>query len=814
MVSKADQAHPSTLARVGLELSLKPFRGWSQDALDNVAHTVFEQWANLISAADSTAILLWIADGSEILEWRDELSDEVTWASSVGFSNTEVDPYGVNVTPEMIAEPYSDHIPVLTYADIQRIIVTLKRVGEAATGKPVSVGATFDAGPEFAKSAFKYVRHPELVARGEDRGLGKLIQMVRANSRLNEDAQPYAAFPEGIAQDTSFGEFLGKQSQSYLSALGFDYLWLSNGFGFSAYSWTPLGETFDGATFAPERAEAASESMLQFWRDFGQACTFPVEVRGTNFTTGIDIGGDATPAREIYASGQFRNPPPNSPWGPLNEDFGIEMSGYLSRISVLPADGFLFRFYANDPWFWQNPWWDFYNREPFDIFLPLSVARIDNDGCAQTAQDIQILAIDTQAGQLDGRVGQEVGSRILQALEATPDEAGPLVWLYPFDEYHDDLAGDPDSIRHPYFEDWYLTAALNAGLPLNTVVSTSALETAAKSGALRDRTIVAPTRTLTESSVNALRKLVVAGARVLAYGPIDRASASGKVLLGLAESPTGIEGDLQFVGDIVEDCVQSGMQSTVLRHIAALSGGPVSEVLRDDSTDVVAHAHVSDGQSRRVYATSHALGEGTVAWVRGSSTFEKSPVDNHGLRNPKHLDPALFRDAGSILTGLLEHLGTHVSSRRQTLHASRPVQALHRHDNAYWISGYLADLTTQPRLRLPHGVPVFTHTECWIEDGVGTYPFGKSYHHEGRVFVDQKTAGTLSCREIAHFPYGTSRSLNVRGLVEANVTVMVSKGYASTARVLLDGQPIEPTRNSDSDVLEIAGVTGALTISW
>src|SRR3546814_8924375 len=142
------------------------------------------------------------------------------------------------------------------------------------------------------------------------------------------------------------------------------------------------------------------------------------------------------------------------------------MSGFLSRIAMLPAGspGYRYRFYANDPWFWQQPCWDFYNREPFDIYLPLGVSRIDGFGHVQTPSSVNILSIDTAHGALDERVGREVGGHILAALESAPDEAGPLVWVYPFREYHQ----ADTSLGQPYFEDWLLTSALNAGLPVRS----------------------------------------------------------------------------------------------------------------------------------------------------------------------------------------------------------------------------------------------------------------------------------------------------------------------------------------------------------
>jgi hypothetical protein len=98
------------------------------------------------------------------------------------------------------------------------------------TGKPVRAGATFDPGPEFAKSDFKYVKHPEICV-GESMGRKS---MVCSYALLNADDNRYAGFPDGIPQDTAMGTFLGRQAQIFMDDLGFDYLWLSNGFGFGS----------------------------------------------------------------------------------------------------------------------------------------------------------------------------------------------------------------------------------------------------------------------------------------------------------------------------------------------------------------------------------------------------------------------------------------------------------------------------------------------------------------------------------------------------------------------------------------------------
>lgn len=66
---------------------------------------------------------------------------------------------------------------------------------------------------------------------------------------LNEDKEHYAGFPSGIPQGTPFGTFFGKQSQHFLTDMGFDFLWLSNGLGFGMETWSATGAVFDGKNF-------------------------------------------------------------------------------------------------------------------------------------------------------------------------------------------------------------------------------------------------------------------------------------------------------------------------------------------------------------------------------------------------------------------------------------------------------------------------------------------------------------------------------------------------------------------------------------
>jgi len=120
-----------------------------------------------------------------------------------------------------------------------------------------------------------------------------------------------------------------------MDELGFDYIWLSNGFGLE--TWGVKGAVFDGKEFFSDRCDEVRRKNLGFWRDFRRECaTHPIETRGTNLATGMDLSSDAVPWRDIYEGGFNLAPPPNSPWAAINYDFGLELVGWMSHIAELP----------------------------------------------------------------------------------------------------------------------------------------------------------------------------------------------------------------------------------------------------------------------------------------------------------------------------------------------------------------------------------------------------------------------------------------------------------------------------------------------
>src|SRR5690606_18310268 len=184
---------------------------------------------------------------------------------------------------------------------------------------------------------------------------------VDCYSVLKADSDVYAGFPNGIPDKTPFGTFFGRQCQHFLTDLGYDYIWFSNGFGFGAEGWSSTGATFDGKQFKQKELPAFAEKVLEFWKLFRKECPdFQIQTRGTNLSVGTDLARDAVHLKNIYKGNFNMLPPPNSPWAALDGDFGLELIGYMSRMAELPDNRYLFRYYIHDPWWLNSPWLDRY----------------------------------------------------------------------------------------------------------------------------------------------------------------------------------------------------------------------------------------------------------------------------------------------------------------------------------------------------------------------------------------------------------------------------------------------------------------------
>jgi len=85
-------------------------------------------------------------------------------------------------------------------------------------------------------------------------------------SQMKGDGVKYATYPAGLPDGVPFGTFLGRQFESLAQAVGFDFVWFSNGFGLTHYAWNYLGEVYNGLERRPEKAPSIPASASS-WSD-------------------------------------------------------------------------------------------------------------------------------------------------------------------------------------------------------------------------------------------------------------------------------------------------------------------------------------------------------------------------------------------------------------------------------------------------------------------------------------------------------------------------------------------------------------------
>jgi len=786
------------IKNVTLEVSLKPFWDLSDEGIRTVCEKIYLQWLPLIKDIEIISIMFWTADGSEILEYKGSLDDTFEWAKFIGVANPEV--YGkIPALPQkelsMHHSPrlYRKNPPEYTYRNLKRILDTMRMVF-AEKGRVIRLGTTFDPGPEFAVSPFKYKNHKESCMANTLGTDTELRSFVCCYAELDADSIAYAGFPDGIKAGTPFGNFLGRQTKYFCADMGFDYIWLSNGFGFGLETWGVCGAIFDGKKFDNAACVDIKNKIFRFWTEFRKELPdMPIETRGTNLSTGMDLSSDAVPLREVYKNVPGIKAPPNSPWAALNGDFGMELAGWMSHISNLPSGtGYPFRFYTHDPWFINSPWLDRYGKNPHDIYMPLAIARIDKKGEIMCPDSISFLSIDDSYGDMPEQVPDEVIPHVKAALKSAPDMAGPVVWLYPFDEYHD-MTFSGENIEEVFFGDWFMRTAINCGFQFNTVVSTSNFN-----GMTKGNVVVTPTAvTRNKKAFDLLKKFIEDGGKVLFYGPVNDTQLLN--LLGLKTSDA-IEGELKAV---IEG------KSELINHNSIYSAGAINTVKDKDDIEIIASV-----QDKVI-----ALKRSNIVWVRGTNSF----VIQQNGRYPEMYDRNKYFYPESLMRILLGKLGYICEFYKYTKDQRDPVIVTNYNKNALYFSSYVPNLNTTERLKFPEGAPIFVETETIIENGLSVYHFPKAEHLECRVFVEMKDAA-VKCKEFCLCNPEVKRRLEITGLKNATLRFRPETGYEETTQVLLnpagppfvEGNFLEPEIEHDfaGTVLTYRNVTGKILISW
>jgi hypothetical protein len=803
-------------SNITLEVSLKPFKKNDPKYIEGVCRTVFLQWKQLLKHADTVSVMLWTADGSEILSYTGDQKQRLEWAMYIGNPNTQ---HEVNSEPETLslherAYTYMDNPPEFSYADLKFIVNTLKKEGGKIMGKPIRVGATFDPGPEFAKSPFKYKLHPE-ICMGNTMGTKTFVCCY---ATLNEDREKYAGYPDGIPRGTPFGVFFGRQCRAFLSDLNFDYLWLSNGFGFGMETWSATGAVFDGKAFHKEKLAGTQQKIMDFWKMFRAECPdFRIETRGTNMSTGIDLASDGVDLRGIYGGGFNLLPPPNSPWAALDGDFGLELTGYMSRMAELPDERYIFRFYTHDPWWANSPWLDRYGRETHDIYLPMAVSRINKKGEITLPTHLNFLSIDDSYGNMPDQVPDEVIPHILQGRRIGPDQAGPVVWVYPFDEYHNRAYRQPERLGEIYYGDWFIRQALNDGFPMNTVVSATNFAALMKSGykGFNESVLVTVVPDPGSEVEKQLMSFVKNGGKLIIYGP---ATHAGKEFLdfmntGLAEP---LSGEFAITPLSGFDVIRNGSPAGI-RHDLQMSGGGMESVTdRPDDAGTKILIQARQGTNTRdmvILRSDDAWHSGAVCYVRGTNS---ASYTGGKLLRPDN--PEQWFTGGALMRYGLGKLGYSIKYNKHAASQRNPVTVISRHDNGYIFSGYVPDQTVEQLFRFPLGAPVLTGMETELKDEYASYRLPRGWSRECRIFVEQRD-GLLACKEMAPVEINIKRKINITGLKDATVRVFPGKDETYyKAMTHNNHHPARPDTlisiKGNGVFYEYRNVTGQMVFTW
>ncbi len=801
---------------ITLEVSLKPFKKNDKAYIEKVCTEIFNSWKTLLDYSDGVSIMLWTSDGSEILDYTGNPNQNLEWAKYIGNPNTEypVDSEPKTLTLHQRAYHYMENPPSFTYADLKFIVSTLKKIGIDITGKDIRVGATFDPGPEFAKSEFKYKKHPEICLGNT---MGKK-SFVCCYATLDADKSSYAGYPEGFEKGLSFGKFFGRQAQHFLSDLGFDYLWFSNGLGFGLETWRTTGAIMDKeGVYKRENINRTKSLIMDFWKDFRSECpNFRIETRGTNISTSADIASDGTDLRGLYKANLNFLPPPNSPWAALNGDFGLELAGYMSRIAELPENDYMYRYYTHDPWWANSPWLDRYARQAHDIYMPLSVARFDENANAHIPTYLNFLSIDDSYGNMPMQVPSEVSTHILQARRNAPDSPSPIVWAYPFDEYHDIAFSDTSRLEEIFFADWYIAQAINNGVPINSVVSVKNLCKIFKDGNKTfDSSIIVTTAPIANSEFEKeLVSFLERGGKLVIYGTLKHASKEFCNLIGI-KLAEGLEGEFE-VTDYEAIDKFSGEKSFRLTHKSAFSGGGLDSVaLNKPKQKVLARAKNSTGEFRDIAVLTY-YSKGVITYLRGTNYPKLGGSIFVAENQDKKFPPA------ELLRAALSEMGFKIIFSKPNINDKTPINCISKSDNAFCFAGFTPDQTVEESFKFPFGAPIFTGYETNLLNGAASYRMPKSYFAECRVFVEQNE-GKITLKEHAVGEFKKIRHLELTGLNNAKIRVYPSanpnpniepefrKGSLYTKATWL---PSKKIIDSTGTYWELENVSGNIFIIW
>jgi hypothetical protein len=295
---------------------------------------------------------------------------------------------------------------------------------------------------------------------------------------------------------------------------------------------------------------------------------------------------------------------------------------------------------------------------------------------------------------------------------------------------------------------------------------------------------------------------------VLLYGPVDRAGHELLRRLNL-KLVAPLDGEMELRTSLPLDRVRQGRLAMSLQHRNVVSGGGIDTVPASQDSSARVCATVTQGGHERVYAVVRDR----LGWIRGSFCCSIT-----GGLLPVPDDPARFLQAESLMRPMLMEFGYDLRVEKSSAETRSPLILAARHRNGYFFSGYSPSTTATVRLRFPHGAPVLTGGETWIENGYATYTMPRAWHREARCFVEQSADGELFCVEHYSGHPGIRRRLHLRGLKSATLHFYPEDSgrviMAANDMRLYNETSVPFTAEDGGRRLVARQITGELLISW
>ncbi|HOK05065.1 MAG TPA: hypothetical protein P5105_00585 [Victivallales bacterium] len=808
-----------------LEISLKPFLKKNDKFIGNIFYKIFMDWFPILQYSENISVLFWVGDGTEILEFDGNMQKNFEWGKWLGFAydgyptSKKEDPKQEAIVGK--AREFRKNPSNFNYQDLKNIILIMKKIGREIYDIVPRAGIAFDPGPEFVKSKFKYELHTEILLF-DKHNTGGCGRNIDCTSKLKADTKKYAGFPEGIPEGTSFGRFLGRQTKFFTKATGIDYIWFSNSFGFGRcpYGFGAFGEFFDGKKYLPENNEKCRDAVIQFWQDFRKECKVPIETRGTDFPLGMDLVNHATPYKQLYEGNFNFISPPNTPWPALTNNYGIALAGYMSRIAAFPGH-FPYRFYASDPWWCNSPWFDQFERSPHDIYMSLSVSRIDRNRIINTPNRISILTVDTSWGEIPEEFPNEIIPHLKRALKEKPDIPSPLIWIYPFEQYNKLTFLEKTRIQEVYAGDILIQEAINCGLPLNTVVSDKNFTFNYRDKNLYGkRILLSPVPDSSSKLEKALLWNLERGTSVLLYGSTLHSSKTLQDLLGITHD-LPLEGEFRIKNTFEIDNFLEANVSDKYLHQSIISAGGISEVIIN-SKNLLFKSEIFQGQNKRICALSKKLqSRAILGWVRGSSSADMRVKLGRTL--PTWPSYELFKSE-NLFRHVLSTMGYSISFIRKFPDNKSTHTLISRNSNAFLFTLFSSDQSCKTKIKFPWGAPILNGMENEVVNGYSIIPFNLFRRLECRIFLISPDNITLSLHRVApkHFRY--KNRLLLKNLRNSSLRFYPPSGQEKTTQILLNpnehhwtvGEKMDIKFKSDEtgNYYIIKNVTGSMTFAW